>query len=138
MNKNTLKYLIALIFAVLTQSISYAQDCQRSGEFTGGSVKGGVKLKVTKKGKMFIQLDGEFESKEGPDLNIYLSNTSQVQDESLLVHRLDGLVAAQRYKLTSTIDIEKYTYVIIHCTEYNHHFGTATLGEMTGEGCPTN
>lgn len=130
-----MKFIFTLFTLILLSSHSFGQTCERKGQFTGGTVKGGVKLKRSKKGTYFIQMDGSFSTTEGPDLNIYLSNTTSVNESSLLVHSLEALEASQKYKIENPLKMNDYQYVIIHCTEYNHHFGTATLLMATGEGC---
>lgn len=131
-----MKYYLIISLLFLISTLGFTQTCERSGSFTGGTVTGGTKLKIAKNGNLSIQMDGHFKTNEGPDLNIYLSNTSKVDQNSLLVHSLDALEASQKYKLNASIEIDTYKYVIIHCTKYNHHFGTATLNEMKGDACP--
>jgi hypothetical protein len=69
-----------------------------------------------------IVLD-HFTISEGPDLKVYLSTTATPDN----FVSLGNLTAATVYNIPQGIDVAAYSYVIIHCQQYNHLFATAQL-----------
>jgi Electron transfer DM13 len=67
----------------------------------------------------------EFSVSSGPDLKVYLS-ASGVPHEFVNLGAL-GNGATQTYLIPDGIDLETYTYVLIHCQQYDHLFAIAPL-----------
>ena len=127
-------YILAAAFVFGLTTIGKSQTCSRKGQFNGG-LKGKAEIVINKKGKMILKLSNDFKTNEGPDLGVYLSKTSKVvEGKSLMVKPLLAFEGGQRYVLKN-IDMNEYNFVVIHCTEHNHHFGSAGLGKAEGESC---
>ncbi len=126
--KNT--SVITILFLMLF-SHSFAQTCIKEGEFTNSTdmkTSGDIEVIKDKKGRTVLKLNGNFKTEEGPDLDVYLSETATVSDSSALrVQALLILEGGQKYKLEEEVDVLKYKYVVIHCTKWNHWYGSAKL-----------
>lgn len=66
-----------------------------------------------------------FSISEGPDLKVYLS-TSNTPETFI---SLGDLTSATIYTIPENIDLNVYTYVLIHCETYNHLYAIALLEE---------
>ena len=108
-----------------------AQKVERVGFFynsTDIKTEGKVVVSNNKKGKMVIKLSAGFKTQEGPDLDVYLSTTEKVGDgEYINIDHLFTLEGGQRYVSKEEINIQKFDFVVIHCTKWNHWYGTAKL-----------
>lgn len=69
-----------------------------------------------------LELSG-FSISEGPDLKVYLSKTSLTEE----FVSLGNLTTSRVYAISNAINLEEYSYVLIHCQQYNHLFATAKL-----------
>lgn len=69
-----------------------------------------------------VQLEG-FSVSKGPDLKVFLSKSATPTD----FVSLGNLTSATVYKIPNGIDLSTYSYVLIHCQQYNHLFATAQL-----------
>ncbi|MBF2708429.1 DM13 domain-containing protein [Flavobacterium soyangense] len=69
-----------------------------------------------------VQLEG-FSISEGPDLKVYLSKAATPSD----FVSLGNLTSATVYTIPQGINILDYSYVLIHCQEYNHLFAVSKL-----------
>lgn len=128
--------LLFFLFIITVFGVSKAQKCSRSGDFynsTDIKTSGGVNVFQNKKGKLVIKINGDFKTQEGPDLDVYLSSTEKVgEGTSTRVDNLFSLEAAQRYVTSDPILLEEFEYVVIHCTKWNHWYGSAKLGQSSG------
>lgn len=128
--------LLFFLFIITVFGVSKAQKCSRSGDFynsTDIKTSGGVNVFQNKKGKLVIKINGDFKTQEGPDLDVYLSSTEKVgEGTSARVDKLFSLEAAQRYVTSGEILLEDFDYVVIHCTKWNHWYGSAKLGQSSG------
>ncbi len=74
-----------------------------------------------------------FESDNGPDLDVYLSaapadaSGSELEEDWILLGELRGNIGDQNYELDPSIDLERYSTVVIWCTRFSAQFGTAGL-----------
>ena len=62
----------------------------------------------------------------GPDLHVYLSKGEQPLD-FIDLGKLKSVSGSQVYAVTGDPDFLMYKYVLIHCQQYNHLFGSAQL-----------
>lgn len=83
-----------------------------SGEANIYLVNGQYKLELT-----------NFNVTEGPDLKVYLSKSNTPSEFVSLGNLNSSLV----YTISQTIDIAAYSYLLIHCQQYNHLFATAKI-----------
>jgi hypothetical protein len=86
-------------------------------------------IAVTGEAKIYLEnshykvlLEG-FSISEGPDLKVYLSKAATPTD----FVSLGNLTSTTVYIIPQGIDIAAYSYVLIHCQQYNHLFATAKL-----------
>lgn len=97
------------------------------GTFTsydGLNVKGSAKLYL-KDGKHVIALEN-FSTNNGPDLHVYLSKAIQPVN-FIDLGKLRSTAGFQVYQVDGMPDFDQYKYVLIHCQQYNHLFGSASL-----------
>ncbi|MEM8903810.1 MAG: DM13 domain-containing protein [Actinomycetota bacterium] len=75
----------------------------------------------------------DFESDNGPDLDVYLSaappgaSSGELTDDWILLSELRGNIGDQNYELDPSIDLERYSTVVVWCTRFNAEFGRAEL-----------
>jgi hypothetical protein len=86
---------------------------------SGIDVTGSAKIYL-KNGERKVVLDN-FSISEGPDLKVYLS-TSAAPDTFI---NLGDLTEATEYSIPSQVNLGTYSYVLIHCQQYNHLFAIA-------------
>ena len=108
-----------------TTSLSVAYK----GSFSNGpfGVVTGIVNIYESNGKYILALN-EFETSNGPDLHVYLSQEQQ-PIHFIDLGKLKTLSGNQVYDIPSNTDFVLYKYALIHCQEYNHLFGS-TLLEM--------
>lgn len=84
---------------------------------------------ITDGGQRFLRFEN-FETDNGPDLDVYLATGSPDGDlgEYINLAELKGNVGDQNYELTDDIDLDKYTTVFVWCTRFGVAFGAAALG----------
>lgn len=126
--KNNILFILLII-----GTFSYSQTLIKTGDFynsTDIKTNGSVIIKVNKKGKTIIEIKQGFSTEEGPDLGIYLSKDEKVLDSNaVFVDNLYSISGFQQYKISKEIDVSEYNYIVIHCTQYNHWYGSAKLQE---------
>lgn len=84
---------------------------------------------ITDGDQRFLRFEN-FETDNGPDLDVYLATGSPDGDlgEFINLAELKGNVGDQNYELTDDIDLDKYTTVFVWCTRFGVAFGAAALG----------
>ena len=130
-----MKILTLISLLTLTSLFSIAQNCHRTGTFVGAGdvdVKGSVTLEVQADGSINLVLSSDFISDAGPDLDIYIGQTMRVDGFSIRLQALGSLSGTQTYSLPAAIKLGDYSYITIHCTQYNHYYGAALLGVNAG------
>jgi hypothetical protein len=78
-------------------------------------------------GQRFVRFEN-FETDNGPDLNVYLvnSSTGDVSD-SIDLGDLKGNIGDQNYEIPADVDLSVYDTVVIWCVRFSVSFGEATL-----------
>lgn len=135
MQNQTIKRIWITLFIIsITSALSVGQ-CNREGAFYNSSdisTSGNVSVKQNKKGQLLIKISSSFKTQEGPDLDVYLSKKETVTNEdSYRVKPLFTIEGGQRYVTSDPVNLEEYDFVVIHCTKYNHWYGSAKLNEKT-------
>lgn len=69
-----------------------------------------------------VQLE-DFSFTSGPDLKVYLSKDATPTD----FVNLGNLTSQTVYPIPSSVNIDDYSHVLIHCQQYNHLFAIASL-----------
>ncbi len=88
---------------------------------SGISVSGAVKIYFDNN-QYYVTLN-DFNISSGPDLKVYLSKSNTPNQ----FVTLGNLTSATNYTVPAGIDVADYSYVLIHCQQYNHLFATAKL-----------
>ena len=90
-----------------------------------GSVSGQARVLRSANGSLSLALVNVNIS-NGPDLYVYLSK--EVQPINFIsLGKLRSTSGNQVYPTAGTPDFTQYKYALIHCQQYNHLFGSATL-----------
>lgn len=135
MKKLLILPIIFLIFSCEEQGIltkdgfnvtTVAQDASLKyhGVFvptSGISVTGEARIYL-ENNQFKVKLEG-FNITDGPDLKVYLSKAATPTD----FVSLGNLTSATVYIIPQGIDIAAYSYVLIHCQQYNHLFAIAKI-----------
>lgn len=103
----------------------------KSGEFSGTDDfhfgRGTASLIETGPGRFHLRLE-DFSVRNGPDLYVYLSTTSDDYGEgSLEVGRLKATDGSFGYDLPAGTDIRAYRSAIIWCKQFSHLFAVASF-----------
>lgn len=75
----------------------------------------------------------DFETDNGPDLNVYLSTGSadgpngEFDDDFIDLGDLKGNIGNQNYEIPPDVDLDRYTSVVIWCVRFGVAFGAADL-----------
>jgi hypothetical protein len=84
---------------------------------------------------------GEFETSNGPDVQVYLvaaedANDSETVTKAGFIHigALKGNIGDQNYELPSDVDLNKYKAVTVWCRRFGVNFGTAPLAPTPNKG----
>jgi len=89
-----------------------------------GTVSGLARVYL-KKGNYTVALEN-FNSSNGPDLKVYISK-ERIPINFIKLSDLRSTNGNQLYDVPGTPDFTVYKYVLIHCEQYNHLFGSAEL-----------
>jgi hypothetical protein len=141
------KFVFFLFFTILFHS-GYSQ-CNRTAPFANGpdyNISGSANLIFQLNGSKTLEFSSSFATTAGPDLHVYLSKSSTVNTPNGVLQTANtidlGLLknntGAQSYSLTNvnpSVELTSYNYVIIHCAQYNHYWGTGTFGNLQGGDC---
>lgn len=83
----------------------------------------------------FLRLEDNFETDNGPDLNVYLvagvnaeSDSGEFDDDVIDLGDLKGNIGAQNYELPADVDLSVYNTVVIWCVRFGVAFTAADLG----------
>ncbi len=81
----------------------------------------------------FLRFD-DFETDNGPDLNVYLTSADATENEGLFdddfidLGNLKGNIGSQNYEIPPEVDLDLYDTVVIWCVRFSVAFGAADLG----------
>lgn len=105
-------------------------DTLVQGSFIGRAhPTSGVAKVITDGNQRFLRFE-DFETDNGPDLNVYLTTTSPdggVGDDYIDLGNLKGNIGNQNYELGPEVDLDRYTTVFIWCVRFSVAFGAAAL-----------
>lgn len=103
-----------------------------TGSFIGADsfhkVKGEVKI-ISIDGKNYLRLEN-FESTNGPDLKVYLSNDLEAKDY-ISLGELKGSIGNQNYEIPENVNFSNYKYVLIWCEKFSVLFGSSELARTS-------
>lgn len=127
---------------------SSSAQCELEAPFLDGPeypLSGTATLTLLLDGTKTLTFDSNFSTTAGPDLHVYLSKSAIVSTpngvlqtpNTLEIALLKSASGSQSYDLTSysSLELDSYDYVIIHCKQYDHYWGTGTFGVQSGIDC---
>lgn len=100
----------------------------RAAAGTSYTVQGRAFLEQVPGGSLQLRFAADFQSSNGPDLNVYLSTANQINSSSVQLGKLQSTRGEQTYAVPSNIEMNDFDHVIIHCLPFNVTFGSAPLG----------
>lgn len=101
-----------------------------SGTFTGlGSYSGGGEAVVLNDGteQRFLRFEENFETSNGPDLNVYLTVGGDVDAGYVDLGDLRGNIGSQNYEIPVDVDLGQFDTVVIWCVRFGVGFAEAPL-----------
>ncbi|HYN32216.1 MAG TPA: DM13 domain-containing protein, partial [Ilumatobacteraceae bacterium] len=75
----------------------------------------------------------DFETDNGPDLNVYLSSAApdasvdQLGADFVDLGDLKGNVGPQNFEIPTDVDLDRYSTVVVWCVRFGVAFGSADL-----------
>jgi hypothetical protein len=103
----------------------------RSGTFvgvTGHQVTGEATLSTQDSGALVLNFSEDFLSQGGPQLEVFLSKTSQYQSDAVALGALKSTQGAQSYEVNKAgVDLANHDWVLVHCVPYTVTFGVLEL-----------
>lgn len=90
-----------------------------------GNVMGAAKVFKNEDNTFEVKLD-EFNTSNGPDLYVYLSQEAMPVN-FISLGKLRSTNGNQIYSIPDSPDFSVYKFICIHCKEYNHLFGYAEI-----------
>ena len=138
---------IFLVFAIVFSGIIVLNSCKKAStetinetlvmdttavlKFEGTFISGpygtvsGLARVYLKQGNYTVALEN-FNSSNGPDLKVYISK-ERIPVNFIKLSDLRSTNGNQLYVVPGTPSFTEYKYVLIHCEQYNHLFGSAEL-----------
>jgi hypothetical protein len=101
-----------------------------AGTFTGlGSYSGGGDAVVLNDGteQRFLRFEENFETSNGPDLNVYLTVGGDVDAGYVDLGDLRGNIGSQNYEIPVEVDLGEFDTVVIWCVRFGVGFAEAPL-----------
>lgn len=110
---------------------SLSMDTTAMLKYTGNFISGPYGI-VTGAAKIYLKNNAytvgleNFNTGSGPDLKVYLSK-EVIPMNFISLGSLQSTNGNQLYAIPGTPDFSVYKYVLIHCEQFNHLFGSAEL-----------
>ncbi len=74
-----------------------------------------------------LRLEEDFATDNGPDLNVYLATSADVDGEFVDLGDLKGNIGSQNYEIPADVDLSEFDTVVIWCVRFGVDFGSAPL-----------
>lgn len=112
------------------EAIATGQFVDKGGQNTSGS------FRVERTGTdLRLVLSSDFQTDEGPDLHVVITPTSvpeagndnAMAEGAEVVGKLGQLAGEQVFDLRDDLELDRYNAVVIHCIEFSHIYGAASL-----------
>lgn len=104
----------------------------------GGYQVDGSATLIDSSGVLHLTLSSDFSTLAGPDLYLYLSvnddTPTAVGNTNVEVAFMTSNVGAQSYIVPGNYSIDDFTYVLVHCKQFDHLWDG---GEMATKSCMT-
>ena len=81
-------------------------------------------------GELIVEFADDFKSSNGPGVYIYLTNSPESVAGGIELGAIKSNSGTQKYNVTminSSIEINTYSHVLVHCKPFNVPFGYAAL-----------
>jgi hypothetical protein len=101
-----------------------------SGTFSGlANYSGGGDAVVLNDGteQRFLRFEENFETSNGPDLNVYLTVGGDVDAGYVDLGDLRGNIGSQNYEIPTNVDLAEFDTVVIWCVRFGVGFAEAPL-----------
>lgn len=101
----------------------------RTGQFQNAAhaTSGGVTLQVNDAGELELIFSEDFRVDNGPGLEVFLSHSGTPDNTSVNLGALKATSGTQTYAIPSSVMIDDFAWVVIHCVPYNIVFGRSEL-----------
>jgi Electron transfer DM13 len=100
------------------------------GNFVSGEhhTSGVVTVLGNDSSQRFLRFE-DFETSNGPDVNVYLVNGAAGISDHVDLGDLSGNIGNQNYEIPDSVDLGTYDTVVIWCVRFSVAFGQARLAE---------
>jgi hypothetical protein len=113
----------------LDEMISAESALKLSGNFRGyGSQKVSGQAKIYLTNNQYMLKLENFSTSNGPDLKVYLSKAASPSD-FISLGDLRSTNGNQVYGINGVPDFSVHRFVLIHCENFNHLYGSAELSK---------
>jgi len=102
----------------------------RTGEFeplNGKTTMGKATLNTLPNEMLQLMFSEDFSLSDGPGLFVYLSNAEFPTSDAVNLGSFISPSGAQNYAVPSSLSLDNYTHVLVHCVPYNVTFAFAEL-----------
>jgi len=111
------------VVSVRNESQSRIANFQRAAHAIGGTAT----LQVNDSGNLEVVFSDDFSVDDGPGLEVFLSKQQTPNQTSANLGSLKSISGGQTYTVPSSIMIDDFDWVVIHCVPYNIVFGRGML-----------
>lgn len=146
--------LFFALFLIAATQLSYAQ-CQRFGMLdavddpTNYPVSGTANITFLTDGTKEVQFQNDFSTVQGLQLEVFLTTTPRLgqggtelqistqplQDDNGGMDLGDPITGMKTYTLPASVNLDDFSYVLIHCTLADVLWGRAQFGGASGADC---
>lgn len=131
--RSLLAGIMLAVFAVQTINSSSVAGDEHGFVSKKYDIKGGWQI-VEENGQTLIRFDHSFKTMGGPDLKVLLSplpitevSGKTATDNSVELGKLQSTAGSQDFILPEGLSLEDYSSILVHCEEYNVHWGGSDL-----------
>ena len=131
---HTISYAILTFVFLFVSQTTFAQSIKKGKwEKQNKSISGTFEI-VKKDGGTYVVLSDDFKTKSAPDLKIFLSKKTvasvtgkNATKDAAFVAKLKKSKGGQSYKIPSSVNLDNYNSILIHCEEYGVFWGGSNL-----------
>lgn len=106
-----------------------------------GYAVAGTAILTDSLGSLYLTFSSDFSTSPGPDLYVYLTETGEAPtapgNDDYEIALLSSPSGAQTYTLPSSVSLNDYDYVTIHCKQYNHLWNSGLMATPSCFTYPT-
>jgi hypothetical protein len=111
----------------LNEMVDTSAMLMHTGSFSSGpyGTTSGM-AEIYQQGTTYLVKLANFSTSNGPALHVYLSKEA-MPINYVDLGNLKSISGNQVYNISGMPDFSQFKYISIHCVQYNHLFGSATL-----------